>query len=256
MLYRVQHGDHHAAEHDDDPGGSRAAATERLLRWINPARCQRTCFPPVVLAWVPLEPNSGIQYSKMQDGSACVKRRPPVLVQTLTPAVLPKKKPRQCRGLRVWEKKSPTWWSRRGLRDGRHFGIIHTTKASLEFDSRRGRLNRRSAMRKPTAPHRSSAPRQIETSAEDGEGCRLTDLAVRTGLAPSTVHRLLTTLESGASLVRRPDTTWQIGAKSYLLGSCCSFTGILDFGVLSNPKFAHEARERTSGPAYERRSGL
>jgi len=82
------------------------------------------------------------------------------------------------------------------------------------------------------------------------------DLAARTGLAPSTVHRLLTTLESGASLVRRPDTTWQIGAKSYLLGSCCSFTGILDFGVLSNPKFAHEARERTSGPAYERRSGL
>src|SRR5260370_42705988 len=35
----------------------------------------------------------------------------------------------------------------------------------------------------------------IETLAEDDEGDRLTDLAVRTGLSPSTVHRLLTTLE-------------------------------------------------------------
>jgi len=34
----------------------------------------------------------------------------------------------------------------------------------------------------------------IETLAEDDEGYRLTDLAVRTGLSPSTAHRLLTTL--------------------------------------------------------------
>ena len=35
----------------------------------------------------------------------------------------------------------------------------------------------------------------IEVLAEDDEGYRLTDLAVRTGLSTSTVHRLLATLE-------------------------------------------------------------
>jgi hypothetical protein len=35
----------------------------------------------------------------------------------------------------------------------------------------------------------------VETLAEDDDGCRLTDLAVRTGLSASTVHRLLVTLQ-------------------------------------------------------------
>ena len=35
----------------------------------------------------------------------------------------------------------------------------------------------------------------IEVLAEDDEGYRLSDLAVRTGLSTSTVHRLLATLE-------------------------------------------------------------
>src|ERR1700722_1278437 len=35
----------------------------------------------------------------------------------------------------------------------------------------------------------------IETLAEDDEGYRLSDLAVRTGLSTSTAHRLLATLE-------------------------------------------------------------
>jgi hypothetical protein len=35
----------------------------------------------------------------------------------------------------------------------------------------------------------------LEVLGEDEEGNRLSDLASRTGLAPSTVHRLLTTLE-------------------------------------------------------------
>src|SRR5258708_12175703 len=35
----------------------------------------------------------------------------------------------------------------------------------------------------------------IETLAEDDEGYRLSDLAVRTGLSTSTPHRLLATLE-------------------------------------------------------------
>jgi IclR family transcriptional regulator, acetate operon repressor len=60
----------------------------------------------------------------------------------------------------------------------------------------------------------------IETLAEDDEGYRLTDLAARTGLSPSTVHRLLTTLEK-RRFVRfdRDDSMWHIGAKSFAVGS-------------------------------------
>ena len=36
----------------------------------------------------------------------------------------------------------------------------------------------------------------LETLAEDDEGYRLSDLAIRTGLSTSTVHRLLATMES------------------------------------------------------------
>jgi len=68
------------------------------------------------------------------------------------------------------------------------------------------------------------ARRLIEALAEEGESHRLTDLAIRTGLAPSTVHRLLTTKEKrrfvhfdGRTTSRT--TTRQIGAKSCLVGS-------------------------------------
>jgi IclR family acetate operon transcriptional repressor len=60
----------------------------------------------------------------------------------------------------------------------------------------------------------------IETLAEDDEGYRLTDLAVRTGLSPSTVHRLLTTLEKRRFVqFDRDDSMWHIGAKSFAVGS-------------------------------------
>jgi IclR family acetate operon transcriptional repressor len=60
----------------------------------------------------------------------------------------------------------------------------------------------------------------IETLAEDGEGYRLTDLAIRTGLSPSTVHRLLTTLERRRFVqFDAASSTWRIGAKSYLVGA-------------------------------------
>jgi IclR family acetate operon transcriptional repressor len=60
----------------------------------------------------------------------------------------------------------------------------------------------------------------IETLAEDDEGYRLTDLAVRTGLSPSTVHRLLTTLEKRRFVqFDRDDSIWHIGAKSFAVGS-------------------------------------
>ena len=59
----------------------------------------------------------------------------------------------------------------------------------------------------------------IETFAEDDEGYRLTDLAVRTGLSPSTVHRLLTTLEKRRFVqFDRGESTWHIGAQSFAVG--------------------------------------
>jgi IclR family transcriptional regulator, acetate operon repressor len=60
----------------------------------------------------------------------------------------------------------------------------------------------------------------IETLAEDDEGYRLTDLAVRTGLSTSTVHRLLTTLEKRRFVqFDRGESTWHIGAQSFAIGS-------------------------------------
>src|SRR6202171_2540625 len=60
----------------------------------------------------------------------------------------------------------------------------------------------------------------IETLAEDDEGYRLTDLAVRTGLSPSTVHRLLATLEKRRFVqFDRDQSIWHIGAQSFAIGS-------------------------------------
>jgi IclR family acetate operon transcriptional repressor len=60
----------------------------------------------------------------------------------------------------------------------------------------------------------------IETLAKDDEGYRLTDLAVRTGLSPSTVHRLLTTLEKRRFVqFDRGGSMWHIGAQSFAVGS-------------------------------------
>lgn len=60
----------------------------------------------------------------------------------------------------------------------------------------------------------------IETLAEDDEGYRLTDLAIRTGLSPSTIHRLLTTLEKRRFVqFDREQSIWHIGAQSFAVGS-------------------------------------
>ena len=60
----------------------------------------------------------------------------------------------------------------------------------------------------------------IEALAEDDEGYRLTDLAIRTGLSSSTVHRLLTTLEKRRFVqFDRDESTWHIGAQSFAVGS-------------------------------------
>src|SRR6202048_4528054 len=59
----------------------------------------------------------------------------------------------------------------------------------------------------------------IETLAEDDEGYRLSDLAVRTGLSTSTVHRLLATLESRRFVqFDRSELKWHVGARGFTVG--------------------------------------
>jgi IclR family acetate operon transcriptional repressor len=60
----------------------------------------------------------------------------------------------------------------------------------------------------------------IGTLAEDDEGYRLSDLAVRTGLSTSTAHRLLTTLEKCRFVqFDRTESKWHVGAKSFAVGA-------------------------------------
>jgi IclR family transcriptional regulator, acetate operon repressor len=60
----------------------------------------------------------------------------------------------------------------------------------------------------------------MEALAEDDEGYRLTDLAIRIGLPPSTAHRLLTTLENRRFVqFDREESKWHIGAQSFVVGS-------------------------------------
>src|ERR1700737_4524428 len=56
--------------------------------------------------------------------------------------------------------------------------------------------------------------------SRDQWGIRPADLGARTGLSPSTVHRLLTTLEKRRFVqFDRDDSMWHIGAKSFAVGS-------------------------------------
>src|SRR5438445_8564001 len=60
----------------------------------------------------------------------------------------------------------------------------------------------------------------LETLAEDDEGYRLSDLAVRTGLPTSTAHRLLATLEKRRFVqFDRTESKWHIGAHSFSVGA-------------------------------------
>lgn len=83
----------------------------------------------------------------------------------------------------------------------------------------------------------------IETLAEDDEGYRLTDLAVRTGLSPSTVHRLLTTLEKRRFVqFDRSDSVWHIGARSFSVGT--TFLRRRSFSAQALP-FLRKLRDQT-----------
>jgi IclR family acetate operon transcriptional repressor len=83
----------------------------------------------------------------------------------------------------------------------------------------------------------------IETLAEDDEGYRLTDLAVRTGLSPSTVHRLLTTLEKRRFVqFDRDEFMWHIGAQSFAVGS--TFVRRRNFATQALP-YLRKLRDQT-----------
>jgi IclR family acetate operon transcriptional repressor len=60
----------------------------------------------------------------------------------------------------------------------------------------------------------------LEILAEDDQGYRLIDLAERTGLPPSTVHRLLTTLEQKRFVCfERERALWYVGAQCFSVGA-------------------------------------
>src|SRR2546428_6875652 len=60
----------------------------------------------------------------------------------------------------------------------------------------------------------------IETLAEDDQGYRLSDLAIRTGLSTSTVHRLLGTLENRRFVqFDRTDSKWHVAVRCVTVGA-------------------------------------
>ncbi len=148
----------------------------------------------------------------------------------------------------------------------RHFNLRNWTNADLnESNSKRVFTERQAAMRrdvirrkaldsKPHAePEHDSrdggvqsvdrALQIIETLAEDDEGYRLTDLSVRTGLSPSTVHRLLTTLENRRFVqFDRDESKWHIGAQSFVVGS--TFVRRRNFAAQALP-YLRKLRDQT-----------
>lgn len=83
----------------------------------------------------------------------------------------------------------------------------------------------------------------LEILGEDAEGYRLTDLAARSGLSPSTVHRLLTTLEVRQFIqFDQTDGLWHIGRKAFQVGS--TFAQQKNFVAPSLP-FLRQLRDQT-----------
>jgi len=79
---------------------------------------------------------------------------------------------------------------------------------------------RTAAERKGSVQSIDRALHLLEILGEDEEGCRLTDLATRSGLSPSTVHRLLTTLERRRFVqFDQTDGLWHVGRQAFQVGS-------------------------------------
>ena len=83
----------------------------------------------------------------------------------------------------------------------------------------------------------------LERLAESSHGASLTDLAQQVGLAPSTTHRLLNTLEQ-LEFVRQDPALgrWHIGVKTFSIGN--AFLDQRDMIGQSRP-FLHQLMERT-----------
>jgi IclR family acetate operon transcriptional repressor len=60
----------------------------------------------------------------------------------------------------------------------------------------------------------------LDALGEDEEGYRLRDLSIRTGLSPSTAHRLLTTLEKRRFVeFDKSEGLWHVGRQTFAIGS-------------------------------------
>jgi IclR family acetate operon transcriptional repressor len=83
----------------------------------------------------------------------------------------------------------------------------------------------------------------LEILGEDAEGYRLTDLASRSGLSLSTVHRLLTTLAVRQFVqFDQTDSLWHIGRKAFQVGS--TFAQQKNFVAPALP-FLRQLRDQT-----------
>lgn len=83
----------------------------------------------------------------------------------------------------------------------------------------------------------------LEAISTEESGNRLTDLANRTGLAPSTVHRILTTLESRQFIrFSAADHKWCIGWRAFTIGSV--FVRRRGLASLASPHL-RQLRDRT-----------
>jgi IclR family acetate operon transcriptional repressor len=74
----------------------------------------------------------------------------------------------------------------------------------------------------------------ITRLAESGDGMILTDVAEAVGLAPSTTHRLLTTMQQPRFVRFDPGTNlWQVGVQAFLVGS--TFARSRDVVLMARP---------------------
>jgi IclR family acetate operon transcriptional repressor len=83
----------------------------------------------------------------------------------------------------------------------------------------------------------------LEELAQDDKGLRLTELARRTGLSLTTVHRLLTTLEQRRFVqFSQVDNAWHVGLQAFAVGS--AFSRERNFVAPALP-FLRRLRDRT-----------
>ncbi|MCA1491231.1 IclR family transcriptional regulator [Sinorhizobium alkalisoli] len=76
----------------------------------------------------------------------------------------------------------------------------------------------------------------------EGDGSTLTSLSERTGMAPSTVHRLLTSLAGHGVVTHEGDTgTWTIGVRAFEIGN--AFLRFRKLGTISRPFLQHLMEE-------------